>query len=426
MNYILIISYFFPPCPQTASSRIFGFVKEFKKNGYYPIIVTRQWEKSINTPKKSLASIGEGIIHNVYEDYEEYLLPYKSSIRDWFFIRSEKSRFYSIVSKTLTLFNSFLNPIITKTIPYSNLYFVSKNIIEERKNQISNIFISANPYLLFKFGYKLNKKFNIPWIADYRDAWTTNSMAKNERLIFKFLYFFERYFEKKWVNSCLFFTTVSEIYVNNINEIINKKGITLFNGYTELQENNFLEKDEVDRVTILYSGSMYSNQPVEDFLESVQIINDFCDNKISVCFLGVGYNQIQKQRILNSKHYNSTYIELTDWVGKDILNKYIQNSDLLLLLSYQGFNGIPTSKIFEYLSTNKRILLYPSDNGILKEILSDSGNHYIIDSKSMLINFFKNLNHKQLPLKRNSNIEKYSTEYQVKLLIIEINSYNER
>ena len=105
----------------------------------------------------------------------------------------------------------------------------------------------------------------------------------------------------------------------------------------------------------------------------------------------------------------------------------IESSDLLLLLSYKGYDGIPTSKLFEYLSYNKPILLYPTDNGLLEKILTEVGSHHILKSDKELLDVLSlySENYTEQSQKFCIYIEKldnYLTANQVKRLVTKINS----
>jgi glycosyltransferase involved in cell wall biosynthesis len=424
MKKILILSYFFSPCTQTATNRVFAIVSHLKELGYDPIVVTRNWDLPISTPKDTLLKTGSKINYFKNEKYEAYYLPYKSSFRDRIFIKSDKRPQYKYFSKVLTFFISILELISNKFIPYSNLYTFSKYLIKNDEN-IKCVLISANPYMLFKFGYLLNKTTNIPWIADYRDAWTTNTMAKNERFLYKFLYLFHKRFEKKWVSTATFFTTISEEYVQNIGQLILKPGIYFYNGLNEFRENKETKLRQSNVIKLLYIGTIYSNQDVESLLKIVFDLNSRLSKKVELSFVGVGYNELQKNRILNNMYFNE-YVKVYPWIDKSELKNMIESSDLLLLLSYKGYNGIPTSKLFEYLSYTKPILLYPTDNGLLEKILTEVGNHHILKSDIELLevlslyseNYYDQF--KKFSIDSNK-LEDYLTINQVKRLVDKIN-----
>jgi glycosyltransferase involved in cell wall biosynthesis len=425
MTKVLVLSYFFPPCTQTASNRVFAIVSHLKELGYHPIVVTRNWDLPISIPKDSLRSTGKDIKYIENELYEAYYLPYKSSLRDLFYIYSDKIFLLRYLSKAITFLIYFLELFSTKFIPYSNLYKFSKQLIENDID-IKFVFISANPFMLFKFGYKLNKSTSIPWVADYRDAWTTNEMSKKERLIYRIIYFFQKKFEKKWVSTAAFFTTVSKKYVQNINQLVPIPGIYIYNGinnYNDIINKEFQEKKVLK---VIYSGSLYSNQDVESLLLNIYKLNERLQVKIEISFVGVGYNKLQQSRIINSSYFTE-YVKVYPWISKSELKSKIESSDILLLLSYKGFDGIPTSKLFDYLSYKKPIFLYPTDNGILKTILSEVGSHHILNSERDLIEILTlysedfNSQFKKFSINKD-NLDKYLTINQVKRLVNKINT----
>lgn len=425
MKKILVLSYFFPPCTQTASNRVFGIVSHLKGLGYHPIVVTREWDVPLSVPKDALITSGTNIRHVENELYDTYYLPYKSSFRDRIYIKSDKIFYYKYFSKLLTFFLSFLELISNKFIPYSNLYNFSKHLIKN-DSDIKCVFISANPYMLFKFGYLLNKSTNIPWIADYRDAWTTNVMAKKESISYRFFHLIYASFERKWLSTATFFSTVSKKYVLNINELISIPGIYFYNGLKGYKENKFSELQERQVIKLVYSGSIYSNQDLESFLKTIYELNLILTIKVEVSFVGVGYNEFQKSRIINNRYFTK-YIKVYPWLTKEELNCMMDSSDLMLLLSYSGFDGIPTSKIFEYLSYSKPIILYPTDNGILEKILTEVGNHHIIKTEKELLailHLYSQDYTKQIEkFKINrTNLENYLTINQVKKLVDKINT----
>ena len=425
MKKILILSYFFPPSPQTASNRLKGIVDYFHKLGFYPVVVTRNWDLAIKQPQDTLKSSGDKIIHIKNDDHEIFYLPYKSSLRDKIFVKSDNIFVFKILSKILTLISTIFELISNKFIPYSNLFYFSKKLLQTDLN-FKCVFISANPYMLFKFGYQLNKDTGIPWIADYRDAWTTNQMAKNERAIYKYLYKIQQLMEKKWVSTALFFTTVSDEYVKNIQNLIEKDGYAVFNGIKNINvESINICPANTKKLRILYSGSLYTNQDVESFLEAISMVNKIRDNVIEVYFVGVGYNSAQLNRIKESKYFDSNVI-LTSWLSNDELMKIVNESDILLMISYSGYNGIPTSKIFDYINYQKPIILFPSDNGILESLLGRVGNHHIINSKNelqnLLLKYIDNFEGQISQFKINNEaIEELSTYNQVKIISDQLN-----
>ena len=64
-----------------------------------------------------------------------------------------------------------------------------------------------------------------------------------------------------------------------------------------------------------------------------------------------------------------------------------QQSDLLLLLTHKGTKGIPSSKLYEYLSLQKPIVCFPSDFDIVEQTLKEIGIESIVNTEKDLFNY---------------------------------------
>jgi hypothetical protein len=80
MQKVFIISYFFEPCKFVGSERVEYWAKNLHIYGFYPIILTRQWNHGqIDLTDKVINNKYE---HIIYDNYEVYKLPYKRTLRD--------------------------------------------------------------------------------------------------------------------------------------------------------------------------------------------------------------------------------------------------------------------------------------------------------------------------------------------------------
>jgi glycosyltransferase involved in cell wall biosynthesis len=370
MKKILILSYFFNPCSLTASNRVTGFAKHLNSFGIFPIIITRNWDLAINTPEDVLKSTGNKVLHKVYETHEVYYLPYTSSLRDRIFLSSKNSIFKKYTSKFLTILTMIFELVSNRFIPYSNFYDFTLDYLQKNKD-LKAILTSANPFIQFKFCYLLHKKTGIPWIADYRDAWTTNKMAVQVRGINKALYFLQSKFEKKWCSTAAFFTTVSDNYVEQISDFLKIPGHTILNGYDDTVSCS--EFSDSKDFHIVHNGTLYYNQPIEEILNLI-IENNKKENKlkIHIHFPGLGFDPKQTLRVSQVMEGYEKYLHITNWLPKNEVLELQKNADLLLMLSYTGFKGIPSSKLYEYIGLQKNILHYPNDKDVIEQILNDT------------------------------------------------------
>lgn len=219
MKKILIISYFFPPCNLTASNRVYSWATHLSKFNYYPIIVTRNWSGVGADEKSRLKSTSNKTVIDKHENYEVHYLPYKSNLRDYFFVND-----YKLLSKIFSFLQITLQNIFIKGIPFSNLFTYSRKILNENE-RIKTVLISGNPFEQFFFGYKLKKEFpSINWVADYRDEWTTRIIGiRGFHLFLNQNY--HSFFEKKWISNAAFFIAAAPAYVATIQKLTKKKRI---------------------------------------------------------------------------------------------------------------------------------------------------------------------------------------------------------
>ena len=381
MKKVIVLSYFFTPCNLTASQRALGWAKYLKEFGYYPIIITRNWDIPIGKPEDAAISSGETIVHEKNENYEVYYLPYKSSFRDRLF--SKQSGFVNFIRKGLTFFEMLFFNYSTRVLPYRNIYTFTKSYLK-KNTEIKHLIITASPCPIFRFGYLLNKKFGIKWLADYRDDWSTCE-ARIYTTLEKFLNIFERNSERKWIKSSSFISTVSNHYKNKITNFTGKEGFTLLNGYFE-EDFQDLKHIDSEVFTIVYNGSLYASQPVEKILNAFYLFLDkHIENKklIKFVFAGTAYDKNQLNRINNASKAFAENIVVTERSPRKEILDLQSASHALIMISHLNCKGIPSSKIYEYLAIGKPILSYPPDGDIIDETLENYNLGYVCSTEEI-------------------------------------------
>ena len=308
MKRIIILSYFFPPCNLTASQRAFSWAKYLSKFGYYPTIITRRWDHPIHTLKDVSMGTANEMIHEKNEYHEVYYLPYNPNLRDRIYVKHGESGM-SFIRRLLTLIEIVLSNFWNRMIPFNNLYTFAENLIS-KDDSYKAVIISGNPFIQFKFGYLLNKKHNIKWIADYRDAWTTsdiNNIHKNK--LFRTLHFLERRFEKKWVRTASAITASSMPIANGIRDLTGVKENALYNGFEEDDFKFIKERTPFETFTITYVGTLYEGQKIEVFCKAFkQFIDSNANSNIKLLFPGISFYKEQEKRIKNlMKGYEAYY-----------------------------------------------------------------------------------------------------------------------
>jgi len=421
MKKVLILSYYFPPCNLTAAQRIGSCHKYLPENGFYPIVVTRNWTGDELTEAQRLANSGLDLRIEKTENRAVHYLPYKSSWRDICFIKSEQNNFFRILSKLLTFWHIVFQNFTIYAIPYRNLYFHARQILQEQ-NDIEHLIISGNPFEQFLFGYLLRKEFpKLKWIADYRDDWTTTELIKKRSFVTQIIHKLERKSERKWLAKVDKISSVSQHYVNKISHFTNKEGFVLQNGYNEqlliLKPTN----NKSDCFTLLYNGTLYPSQKIEVFLDGFKLFLDenSSQSKITIKFIGLAIDPSQVQRVQKLMNGYEEYLQISNRIPQDFVLEEQMNANLLLMFPHKDIKGIPSSKIYEYIGLKKKFVLCPTDNDVLDEIAHCSSLGAVCNSAHDVLHTLNtqfNLQSEDENIINESKIAKYAAKNQVKVL----------
>lgn len=379
MKKILIISYFYPPCNLTAAQRVQGWAKYLHESGYYPTIVTRNWDRKIESPEDVLRSSGDRVIHEKTATHEVYYLPYKAGLRDRIFTRLAGTRWQGI-SKVFTLIELVAENFTTRFIPHKNLYHFSKKLLSDDRS-IQQVVISGNPFNLFFFGYLLNKKLGVQWVADYRDDWNTseldNKPGKNNSKIARL----QAKSEQKWVVSAASITSVSDYYVEKIAHFVQRPGQVVLNGY-EIQLPDPVPHLSKEIFRITYNGSLYSSQPIEIFLEAFKELVQKYSKQINFMlhFPGLAFDPIQEKRVRQLTKGFEVHVEISPRLPKNEVIDLQLKSDVLLMVAHTNIKGVPSSKLFEYIGLKRPILVVPSDHDVIEQLVLETKSGAVADS----------------------------------------------
>lgn len=295
-------------------------------------------------------------------------MPYAGNRRDRLMAKYGTTRF-AVWRKFLSLCELVLENITLAAIPYRNFYTQARALALEKN--IKGVIISAGPFPQFFFGYKLQKILGLPWLADYRDDWSTDEVNHSKGRLFRQLKKLNRRAEKKWLASAAAFTTISPHYRNKIGQLAPVPGYVVQNGFSEMEPADAPATENAS-LALLYNGTLYPTQPVEQLLAALAPHNQTAAHKLHLQFPGLAVDEAQKSRVLNAARQTGIeeYLHITARIPKaEILQKQ-KEALALVMIGHTGLKGIPSSKIYEYLGLGKPIILFEPDGDILEEIVS--------------------------------------------------------
>ncbi|MDL2262911.1 glycosyltransferase, partial [Bacteroidales bacterium OttesenSCG-928-I21] len=282
MKKLLILAYDFPPYVSVGALRPYSWYKYFHEFGIYPVVVTRQWGNKYGNhldyiaPGKSNETIIEEsgigtIIRTPYKPNLANRLMLKYGEHKYKYVRKFISAFYEIFQWMF-----FIGP-------KSKLYRGAKEYL--KKNEVDCIIATGEPFVLFKYASKLSKKFNIPWIADYRDPWPQSTLRSPNKILKKW----NSFFEKKYLKNSTAFTTVSEFCAKHISSNVKHKSFLIIsNGFDNeiLNKTKDIEQNKA-KLSIGFVGTIYKWHPIESFLTTLGKFVKEKNEEIELNFYGI-------------------------------------------------------------------------------------------------------------------------------------------
>ena len=96
---------------------------------------------------------------------------------------------------------------IYKLLSYYFFYFDQHKLLYYealsylKQHQVDVLITTGEPNIVFRYGYLLKNKFDIKWIADFRDGWCFDHVTSlDKRLLNKLIKKNEFYLEKKFIS----------------------------------------------------------------------------------------------------------------------------------------------------------------------------------------------------------------------------------
>jgi len=266
---------------EQASPRVIGFIQNFQKYWYKPIILCPQIDNNFYKKFWKLENCTIYQTEDFFNPLDKILKKRKSNENpsDKF----NKIKNNNIIKKIILniLKNWFIFVANFLNYPDSHRFWIKKAIKNSdqiiKNHKIKVIFSSSSPVSSHIVASKVAWKYKIKWVADFRDLWTQNHAYPFSSLRKKI----EAKLEKKsLINSCAI-TTVSYPLVNQLRELHKNKNIyEITNWFFETQKISANKKNANKKFTISYTWQVYENfQKIDIILTAIN--NLITNNKIN-------------------------------------------------------------------------------------------------------------------------------------------------
>ena len=405
INNVLVISYFFPPLSGPGVQRAYNFVKNLKKSGWNPIVLTVKDIEYVSHDESLLSDLAEIPVYRT-----ETLDPMRV-LKLWQQLSNKGSRLYQETDERVKKLGRDIFPIDSKIGWLPIAMKKARKIC--RLNNVKVIFATMSPYSSGILAYLLSKATGIPYVLDYRDLWQGKPDMSyfsgwHKKLAINW--------EKKIISEAAAIIHVTAWSAKRFKEIYPEcdpqKVSVIFNGYDADKFHALPKMKGSDgKIRFTFAGHFYGGQSPENFINVlIQMNLESKLNNAEICFAGNYGSEIEHLFERADFIKRIPYLSYAEYI-----DKLIESDVLLLFIASENSDMILTQKLFDYLAVRRPILAIVPENGeaaaIIRKyqagIICAAGNHTSIKNglEKMLEIILKNEEDKHFVLKTNNYSE---------------------
>jgi glycosyltransferase involved in cell wall biosynthesis len=237
---------------------------------------------------------------------------------------------------------------------------------------------TAGPYSAHLVGRALHRDTGTPWVADFRDEWTTNPYLR-DRYPTRWHRRLNRRLESRVLREADRVTCVSRPWLEALRGVVpdvdGRKFVVLPNGY---DAEHFADGPArpPDRFRVVYTGTFYGHRSPESFLEGVRravAAGRIPRDDLQIVFMGHGDAGRRTDPSLDGvlrEVAHRPYFESLDLMRDAAL--------LLLVVPPEGGAGNHTGKLFPYLASGRPILALAPEGNVAAERVRTSRSGHVV------------------------------------------------
>lgn len=379
---VLILCNDFPPINSIGADRPYSWYKYFQEFNLYPIVITKNWISNGNTRFNIISK--ERKIE--YTDFGCIIRTSKVRTPSLWFQEKFKTKI-SFVRRGLSFIEKLLSFYFLRFDQHKGIYKEAYGYLN-KNNDVHAIITTGEPFVLFKHGYRIKKKFGVRWIADYRDGWYLNhGTILNKGILSRFMRSWEYRIEKKITRDTSMVVTVDPEMASRLEKLIGKKVEVVYNGFWEYyadtiyNSNDFPEKT---KLIINHTGTLTSGQQLEllmDTLFDLYKEGKVKEGDIEFNLIGLEYFGDQMKRLLPYKEIVNKIVFTTPRLPKKEAIKRNLEADYLVNFTDPNLTAI-YAKTYDYIACQKPILVIPGDSGLLENIVTENNLGFVLNNKT--------------------------------------------
>lgn len=386
MKKVLIITYYWPPMGGGGVQRWLKTTKYLREFGWEPVIFTADGSEISMHDESLLSDIPSGvkvIKAPIWEPFDLYkrLMGKKDEKINPGFLQKEKGN--SFLQKfSVWVRGNFFIPDAKK--------FWYKPAIKKlnsflKNNSIDVIVSTGPPHTTHLIAQKIAKKFNIPWMADFRDPWTNIDFYHQLKLTYWADKKHKR-LEKKVLKDADVMVTVSKSWAKDFLRISGKEPIVITNGF---DPDDFLEAGKLSldkKFSITHIGSLNKDRNPFIFWEVInELINEHSNFATDLEIKLIGPIDISINEQLAKHNLISKTTLIDSLPHKDVLSHLIQSQLLLLPLNdVPNIDGVIPGKMYEYFGAKRPIICIGKEDGDAADIIHETQTGIVVGFKDKI------------------------------------------
>ncbi|MBM4160828.1 MAG: glycosyltransferase family 4 protein [Ignavibacteria bacterium] len=368
LRKVLVIAYYFPPMGLSGVQRTAKFVKYLPKYGWKPTVLT--------VSPTGYFAIDASLLAEVEQAGTEILRASSMDPNRLF----RKRRVVKMPSERMRKLFQFVGD--TLFIPDTKIGWKPRAIRAARsvlqQGEFDLIFATAPPQTDFLIGEALKKRYRLPLVLDYRDAW----------LDYPFKYFptaGHRYLHYRMEKRVVRAADRIIVTARRVKESLLKRYLSLGHhdvviipqGYDpdDFEHGTPRKTPARRRMRITHAGTFYAGRNPSVLLQALHNVFGNAPQlrgRIEICFVGTLRDE---DRFLVSRLGLQNDVLLPGYLEHKECTRYLTDSDILWLVLDNDFQS--PGKLYEYIGAQKPILGSVVDGWIKQLILETHAGVYV-------------------------------------------------
>lgn len=424
MRRVLIITYYWPPSGGSGVQRWLKMSKYLPENGWQPVVYTADnaeypvEDKSLDSDVAPETEVIRQPIVEPYSFYKKFLgIKKGEKVKAGFINEGAKKTGWKENLSVWVRGNFFIPDARCWWIKPSVKYLT--NYLKE--HPVDAIVSTGPPHSMHLIARALHRKFNIPWVADFRDPWTDIDFYKDLKLT-PWADRKHHRLERQVLTEATKVVTIGWDCAKGLEQLGAKDVAVITNGYdfdqpiVEVHHDTSMLDQGTLPFTMSHIGIIGANRNPETFWQAfADIVETFPETSQPIRIRLIG--QVDNSVLESIKRHNiEKYVEITPYIPHNQVLEEQQKSAVLLLFINNSPNakGVLTGKLFEYLASGRPILCIGPEDGDSARVLNETETGITVgfNNKEKMITVISDLYQKyvdnQLESQQSSLVEKYS------------------